>query len=84
MFSKFRFVFFSQHTPKKIPLGEADISETAVDKKKYAFRIKLRDKGRSYYLHAENESMQNDWMQAICFAKAAGRNGDNSQACVIQ
>ncbi|KAJ8309256.1 hypothetical protein KUTeg_014130 [Tegillarca granosa] len=47
-------------------------------------RIKAKDGGRSFYIHADNENLQNDWMQAICFAKAAGRAGDNSQACVIQ
>ncbi|ESO86813.1 hypothetical protein LOTGIDRAFT_235216 [Lottia gigantea] len=69
---------------KKIPLTNADISETSVDKKQYAFRIKSKEGGRTYYIQAENESIQNDWMQAICFAKAAGMNGSASQACVIQ
>ncbi|XP_067681714.1 interactor protein for cytohesin exchange factors 1-like [Haliotis asinina] len=69
---------------KKIPLTNADLSEANVDKKQYAFRIKSKENGRTYYMQAENESEQNDWMQAICFAKAAGSHGSNSQACVIQ
>lgn len=35
-------------------------------------------------MQADSENTQHEWMQAICFAKAAGRDGDNSQACVIQ
>ncbi|XP_034323164.1 interactor protein for cytohesin exchange factors 1-like [Crassostrea angulata] len=69
---------------KNIPLSNAEISETDVDKKDHAFRIKPKDNGRTFYIQAENENVQNDWMQAICFAKAAGHHGDNSQACTIQ
>ncbi|KAI8784449.1 PH domain-containing protein [Biomphalaria glabrata] len=69
---------------KKIPLTDADISETRVDKKQYAFQIRSKQNGRTYYIHAENEMTQNNWMQAICFAKAAGNNGGASQACVVQ
>jgi len=35
-------------------------------------------------MYASSESEQHDWMQAICFAKAGGRTGDSSQACVVQ
>ncbi|XP_005089147.1 PH domain-containing protein DDB_G0274775 [Aplysia californica] len=69
---------------KKITLTDADISETRVDKKQYAFRIRSKQNGRTYYIHAENELTQNSWMQAICFAKAAGSHGSASQACVVQ
>ncbi|BFZ11782.1 hypothetical protein BsWGS_14821 [Bradybaena similaris] len=69
---------------KKITLADADISETRVDKKKFAFRIRSKQNGRTYYIHAENELTQNSWMQAICFAKAAGNHGSASQACSIQ
>lgn len=73
-----------QTAVKNIPLSNAEISETDVDKKDHAFRIKPKDNGRTFYIQAENENVQNDWMQAICFAKAAGHHGDNSQACTIQ
>ena len=78
------FSFMFQCLKKKIPLIYSEISETSVDKKSFAFSIKPKDSGRTYYLQAENESTQNDWMQAICFAKAAGQlHGDNSQACAV-
>jgi hypothetical protein len=35
-------------------------------------------------MQAENEDSQQAWMQAICFAKAAGTRKDQSEACVIQ
>ncbi|KAK3092756.1 hypothetical protein FSP39_006915 [Pinctada imbricata] len=73
-----------ENTDKSIPLSNAEISETQMDKKDHAFRVKPKDSGRTYYMQAENEHSQNDWMQAICFAKAAGRRGDDSSACVIQ
>ena len=73
-----------QGSLKKITLTDADISETHVDKKQFAFRIKSKDNGRSYYIHADNQSTQTSWMQALFFAKAAGNNGSESQACVLQ
>lgn len=76
--------YFFQSTSKRISLVNAEISETHMDKKSFAFRIKPRNHRRAFYIHAENELEQNNWMQAICFAKAAGRLGDNSQACVLQ
>ncbi|XP_033735199.1 PH domain-containing protein DDB_G0274775-like [Pecten maximus] len=73
-----------EQTSKKIPLTNSEISETNLDKKNFAFRIKSKDIKRTFYIHADNENTQNEWMQAICFAKAAGRHGDMSQACVLQ
>lgn len=35
-------------------------------------------------MQADSENTQHEWMQAICFAKAAGGDGDHSQACVLQ
>lgn len=78
------FVVLFQDAEKKIPLTNAEISESTVDKKLHAFSIKSKENGRTYYIQAETNGSQNDWMQAICFAKAAGQRGDNSQACVIQ
>ena len=75
---------FSQDTPKRISLEAAEITETNIDHKKNAFRIRTKETKRVHYLHAEDETTQNHWMQAIYFAKAASRTGDNSQACVIQ
>ncbi|XP_025106050.1 pleckstrin homology domain-containing family H member 2-like [Pomacea canaliculata] len=71
-------------TPKKIPLSNADITETSIDKKQFAFCIKSKENGRTYYIHADSELSQNCWMQAICFAKVAGRDGSSSAACVVQ
>ncbi|XP_069118595.1 interactor protein for cytohesin exchange factors 1-like [Argopecten irradians] len=73
-----------EQTSKRIPLTNSEISETNLDKKNFAFRIKSKDIKRTFYIHADNENTQNEWMQAICFAKAAGRHGDMSQACVLQ
>ena len=72
-----------QCTKKKIPLTHAEISESSVDKKTFAFSIKSKESGRTYYIQADSELNQNDWMQAICFAKAAGQHGENSQACSV-
>ena len=69
---------------KKIPLANADISESNVDKKTNAFKIKSKENGRAYFLHTENKESLHSWMQGICFAKAAGKNNSNSAACVLQ
>jgi mannitol-specific phosphotransferase system IIBC component len=55
-----------------------------IDKKEHTFRIKAKENNRNFYMQADSENTQHEWMQAICFAKAAGRDGENSQACVIQ
>lgn len=81
---KLRIICVFQNLGKKIPLANAEISDTNMDKRQFAFRIKPKHNGRTFYMQAENELKQQDWMQAICFAKAAGRHGDASQACVIQ
>ena len=60
------------------------MSESNIDHKQYAFHIKAQNSKRVYYLQAEDENTQHNWMQAICFAKAAGRTGGQSEACVIQ
>ena len=69
---------------KKIRLESAEIAESNIDQKTNAFRIKPKDSKRTFYLYAEDETSQNNWMQAICFAKASGKIGDSSQACVLQ
>ena len=73
-----------QTLTKCIALDGAEISETDIDKKRYAFRLKPKGSSRNFFVHAENENDQQEWMQAICFAKAASHHGDTSQACVIQ
>ena len=78
------FIFFFQDTPKRIPLVASEIAETSIDDKSNAFRIRPSDSKRVYYMHANDESVQHNWMQAICFAKAAGHTGDDSQACSLQ
>lgn len=69
---------------KQIALNDAEISESNIDKKEHTFRIKAKENNRNFYMQADSENTQHEWMQAICFAKAAGRDGENSQACVIQ
>ena len=75
--------FCFQSTPKRIPLLGAEIAEATVDNKQHAFRVRPPNSKRVFYLQATDESSQHEWMQAICFAKAAG-HGDKSEACVIQ
>lgn len=77
-------LFWLQNTTKRIPLESAEIAEAAIDKRDNTFRIKPKDSRRIFYLCAEDESSQHDWMQAICFAKATGRSGGQSEACVVQ
>lgn len=77
-------VFFFQTATKQIALNDAEISESNIDKKEHTFRIKAKENNRNFYMQADSENTQHEWMQAICFAKAAGRDGENSQACVIQ
>ncbi|XP_070578958.1 PH domain-containing protein DDB_G0274775-like [Ptychodera flava] len=69
---------------KVISLEGTEISEAHIDKKPYVFRLKPQESSRVHYIHAENENDQQEWMQAICFAKATGQHGDHSQACIIQ
>jgi EH domain-containing protein 1 len=77
-------VFCFQTATKQIALNDAEISESNIDKKEHTFRIKAKENNRNFYMQADSENTQHEWMQAICFAKAAGRDGENSQACVIQ
>ena len=83
-FEVFSKPFYFQNAVKQINLEEAEIAESDMDQKSFAFKIKPKDSSRTYYICAEDETSQNYWMQAICFAKAAGKNGDASQACSIQ
>lgn len=69
---------------KRIPLESAEIAESSMDQKSNAFRLKPKGSKRTFYLQAEDESSQHNWMQAICFAKVSGSMGQDSQACAIQ
>lgn len=80
----YSFIFFSQTLTKCIALDGTEISESDIDKKRYAFRLKPKGSSRNFFVYADNENDQQEWMQAICFAKAASHHGDSSQACVIQ
>ena len=73
-----------QHTPKQISMIGAEIAQSNIDHKQNAFHIKAKNSKRVYYLHADTEECLHNWMQAICFAKAAGRTGGQSEACVVQ
>jgi hypothetical protein len=69
---------------KKIPLESAEIAESSVDQKSNTFRLKPKGSKRTFYLQAEDETSQHNWMQAICFAKVSGGSDHDSQACVLQ
>ncbi|XP_071962648.1 PH domain-containing protein DDB_G0274775-like [Antedon mediterranea] len=69
---------------KSICLTGAEIAEADIDKKSFAFKVTPKGRKRTFFIHAENETDQQEWMQAICFAKAASHQGDASQACVVQ
>ena len=74
--------FQDQH--KVVSLEGCEMSDCSIDKKQFAFRIKPRGAKRVYFFCAESEQDQQEWMQAICFAKASGNMTDGSQACTIQ
>ncbi|XP_002737808.1 PH domain-containing protein DDB_G0274775-like [Saccoglossus kowalevskii] len=69
---------------KFISLDGTEISEAHIDKKPFVFQLKPKDSSRIHYIHADSEADQQEWMQAICFAKASSHHGDQSQACLIQ
>lgn len=74
-----------QDARKKIPLEAAEIAESNIDNKENAFRIRIKEGKRTYYVYATDTITQSNWMQAICFAKAAQCGGETaSQACLIQ
>ncbi|EDO48529.1 predicted protein [Nematostella vectensis] len=74
----------TEELTKAIDLEGCELSECSLDKKQFAFQIKPKGQRRYYFFHAETEQDQQEWMQAICFAKASGSIGDGSQACVVQ
>ncbi|XP_020892340.1 PH domain-containing protein DDB_G0274775-like [Exaiptasia diaphana] len=74
----------SEELTKVLALEGCELSECSIDKKQHAFRIKPKGSSRCYYFHSDTEQDQQEWMQAICFAKASGTMGDGSQACIIQ
>ncbi|EDV24025.1 uncharacterized protein TRIADDRAFT_57083 [Trichoplax adhaerens] len=69
---------------KSLELEGCELAESSIDKKEFCFCIKPHKSKRIYYIHACNRDDQNEWMQAICFAKATGNTTDQSQACIIQ
>ena len=71
-----------QSLPKKIQLAGAEITESDIDNKTFAFGIKPKDSNRTYYIHAESEEEQQNWMQAICMAKLS-KSGEGG-ACSVQ
>ncbi|XP_022089078.1 uncharacterized protein LOC110978403 isoform X2 [Acanthaster planci] len=73
-----------QNLHKNIPLNGTEIAEADVDRKQFVFRLKPSESRRTYYLQAACQEELQEWMQAICFAKAASRQGGASQACSIQ
>ena len=78
-------LFFGlQDQHKVVTLEGCELSDCSIDKKQFAFRIKPRGGKRVYFFCADSERDQQEWMQAICFAKASGNMGDGSQACTIQ
>lgn len=73
-----------QEQQKVLILEGCELSDCNIDKKQFAFRIKPRGGKRVYFFSADTERDQQDWMQALCFAKATGCMGDGSQACSVQ
>lgn len=78
------YVIGLQDQKKVVALEGCELSDCNIDKKQFAFRIKPRGGKRVYFFCADSERDQQEWMQAICFAKASGHMGDGSQACTIQ
>ena len=74
-----------QGPTKKINLEGCEMLDCMVDKKAFAWGIKPLGSKRTFYFHAEDEQNRQEWLQAICFAKASGNYGENaSQTCVLQ
>jgi hypothetical protein len=46
-----------------IPLENAEISETTIPQKQYAFQIKTRD--RTFYLVADTAELQKEWIASL-------------------
>lgn len=80
----FEFFFCLQEQHKVLMLEGCELTDCNIDKKQFAFRIKPRGMKRVYFFCADTEQDQQEWMQALCFAKATGQMGDGSQACTVQ
>lgn len=65
-------------------LEGCELSDCNIDKKQFAFRIKPRGGKRAYFFCADSEQDQQEWMQALCFAKASGHMANGSEACTVQ
>lgn len=78
------FFFCLQEQHKVLMLEGCELTDCNIDKKQFAFRIKPRGMKRVYFFCADTEQDQQEWMQALCFAKATGQMGDGSQACTVQ
>ena len=78
------FNLIQQNLDKFIPLGNTEIAEADIDRRQFVFRLKPSDSRRTYYLQSDTKEELQEWMQAICIAKAANHHGDTSQACSIQ
>lgn len=74
----------AENQEKVVLLEGCEMSDCNIDKKQFAFRIKPSGGRRVYFFSADSEQEQQEWLQAICFAKASGNMGDGSQACTIQ
>lgn len=69
---------------KVLMLEGCELSDCNIDKKQFAFRIKPRGGKRVYFFCTDTEGDQQEWLQALCFAKASGHMGEGSQACTVQ
>nr|XP_054759861.1 uncharacterized protein LOC129265996 [Lytechinus pictus] len=74
----------SESLDKSIPLDGTDISDSIMDQKLFVFKLQPLNYNRSFFLQAENEADQLEWMSAICFAKAISHQTDKSKSCVLQ
>lgn len=67
----------------KVPLSGTGIANCQIDEKTNTFKLKPRGRRRTLIVQAGSQSDQQEWMEAICFAKAASHDKGNS-LCVVQ
>ena len=69
---------------KHIPLHGTSIEECNLKGMKYVFRLRPCKGNRDYLLQAADESEEQLWMQAICFAKVTATGQEPSSLCLLQ
>nr|CAB3261823.1 uncharacterized protein LOC100177385 [Phallusia mammillata] len=69
---------------KPIPLHGTVIEECNVKGMKYVFRLRPPKSNRDYLIQAPDQTEEQMWMQAICFAKVGASDTGNSSLCIVQ